>query len=99
MGKILACTVAQCESVAIYGEKKSCVSSIEDMIDFATAILGYDIMVLFTTSTRGSKQQVMVGQVKGWSSAILENRWMGTAAEGVGDLSVEGVGNLSVEGV
>ncbi|XP_056169071.1 polygalacturonase non-catalytic subunit AroGP2-like [Syzygium oleosum] len=57
MGKILARTIAQCESAAMYGEKKSCVSSIEDTIDFATAILGHDVMVLSTTSTGGSKQQ------------------------------------------
>ncbi|XP_056168960.1 polygalacturonase non-catalytic subunit AroGP2-like [Syzygium oleosum] len=69
MGKILARTIAQCESAAIYGEKKSCVSSIKDTIDFATAILGHDVMVLSTTSTGGSKQQVMVGQVKRMESS------------------------------
>ncbi|XP_030446019.2 polygalacturonase 1 beta-like protein 1 [Syzygium oleosum] len=69
MGKILARTIALCESAVIYGEKKSCVSSIEDTIDFATAILGHDVMVLSTTSTGGSKQQVMVGHVKRMESS------------------------------
>ncbi|KAI6667923.1 hypothetical protein NL676_007131 [Syzygium grande] len=63
MEKIMAHTLGQCEGAAIHGETKRCVASIEDMIDFATAILGHDVVVRSTEGTGGSKQEVLIGLV------------------------------------
>ncbi|KAL3751735.1 hypothetical protein ACJRO7_012552 [Eucalyptus globulus] len=64
MGKILAQTLGECEGAALQEETKRCVASIEDMIDFATSVLGHDVMVRSTESARGSKQEVLIGVVK-----------------------------------
>ncbi|KAL3751728.1 hypothetical protein ACJRO7_012545 [Eucalyptus globulus] len=64
MGKILAQTLGECEGAALQEETKRCVASIEDMIDFATLVLGHDVMVRSTESARGSKQEVLIGVVK-----------------------------------
>ncbi|XP_030449417.1 polygalacturonase-1 non-catalytic subunit beta-like [Syzygium oleosum] len=63
MEKIMAHTLGQCEGAAIHGETKRCVASIEDMIDFATSILGHDVAVRSTEGTGGSKQEVLIGLV------------------------------------
>ncbi|KAL3751732.1 hypothetical protein ACJRO7_012549 [Eucalyptus globulus] len=62
MEKIMALTLGQCE-VANLGETKMCVASIEDMIDFATSILGHDVMVRSTEGSGGSKQEVLIGLI------------------------------------
>ncbi|KAK3443145.1 hypothetical protein EUGRSUZ_B03334 [Eucalyptus grandis] len=64
MGKIMAQTLGECEGAALQDETKRCVASIEDMIDFATSVLGHDVMVRSTESARGSKQEVLIGVVK-----------------------------------
>ncbi|XP_030449418.1 polygalacturonase 1 beta-like protein 2 [Syzygium oleosum] len=61
--KIMALTLGQCEVATIQGKTKRCVASIEDMIDFATSILGHDIMVRSTEGTGGSKQEVLIGLI------------------------------------
>ncbi|KAF8017821.1 hypothetical protein BT93_H2888 [Corymbia citriodora subsp. variegata] len=63
MEKIMARTLGLCEDAKIQGETKRCVASIEDMIDFATSILGHDIMVRSTEGTEGSKQEVLIGLI------------------------------------
>ncbi len=47
------------------GETKRCVSSAEDMIDFAISILGRNVTVRTTQNVSGSKQKIMIGSVKG----------------------------------
>ncbi|KAL3751730.1 hypothetical protein ACJRO7_012547 [Eucalyptus globulus] len=64
MGKIMAQTLGECEGAGVQDETKRCVASIEDMIDFATSVLGHDVMVRSTESARGSKQEVLIGLVK-----------------------------------
>ncbi|KAI6686550.1 hypothetical protein NL676_032463 [Syzygium grande] len=63
MEKIMAHTLGQCEGAADPGETKRCVASIEDMIDFATSMLGHDVTIRSTEGTGGSKQEVLIGLV------------------------------------
>ncbi|KAM7468641.1 hypothetical protein LguiB_016203 [Lonicera macranthoides] len=65
MANILADTLTECERSPSPGETKRCVGSVEDMIDFATSVLGRNVVVRSTDSTFGSKQNVMIGNVKG----------------------------------
>ncbi|KAI3887816.1 hypothetical protein MKW92_025578 [Papaver armeniacum] len=65
MEGILKNTVGECERVPSEGETKKCVGSIEDMIDFATSVLGQNVVVRSTESVKGSKQDIMIGQVQG----------------------------------
>lgn len=54
-----------CERAPSKGETKRCVSSLEDMIDFAAAVLGRNVVVRTTQSVGGSKQNIMIGSVRG----------------------------------
>ncbi|KAE8704961.1 putative polygalacturonase non-catalytic subunit [Hibiscus syriacus] len=47
------------------GETKRCVGSAEDMIDFATSVLGRNVEVRTTESVNGSKQNIKIGTVRG----------------------------------
>ncbi|XP_022159130.1 polygalacturonase 1 beta-like protein 3 [Momordica charantia] len=58
-------TVTECERAASAGETKRCVGSMEDMIDFATSVLGRNLAVRTTENTEGSKGKIMIGAVKG----------------------------------
>ncbi|BAF26486.1 bURP domain-containing protein 16 precursor [Oryza sativa Japonica Group] len=58
-------TVAQCQSSPSKGETKRCVTSAEDMIDFAVAMLGDDIVVRSTVLPNGPGESIMIGKVKG----------------------------------
>ncbi|XP_051115845.1 polygalacturonase 1 beta-like protein 1 [Andrographis paniculata] len=58
-------TLIECERAPSPGETKRCIASIEDMIDFATTVLGRDIIVRTTESTNGSSREVMIGNVRG----------------------------------
>ncbi|XP_030511650.1 polygalacturonase-1 non-catalytic subunit beta-like isoform X2 [Rhodamnia argentea] len=62
--KIMVRTLSLCEKAPIQGETKRCVSSVEDMIDFATSILGHDIKLHSTESAGGSKRDILIGRVK-----------------------------------
>ncbi|KAL3751737.1 hypothetical protein ACJRO7_012554 [Eucalyptus globulus] len=64
MEKIMVRTLSLCEKAPIRGETKRCVSSVEDMIDFATSILGHDIKLHSTKSDEGSKHDILIGRVK-----------------------------------
>ncbi|KAL4278396.1 hypothetical protein GQ457_03G011820 [Hibiscus cannabinus] len=57
--------ISKCERPASRGETKRCVGSVEDMIDFATSVLGRGVTVRTTENVTGSKQEIMIGEVKG----------------------------------
>ncbi|XP_075480689.1 polygalacturonase-1 non-catalytic subunit beta-like [Primulina tabacum] len=68
MSKMLTDSLSECERPPSPGETKRCVTSIEDMIDFATSMLGRNIVVHTTENTKGSKADIMIGKVKGINS-------------------------------
>ncbi|XP_058747633.1 polygalacturonase non-catalytic subunit AroGP2-like [Vicia villosa] len=65
MDKMIVDSLGECERAPSKGETKRCVGSLEDMIDFATSVLGHDVTVRSTENLNGSGKSVMVGQVKG----------------------------------
>ncbi|KAI5436950.1 polygalacturonase 1 beta-like protein 3 [Lathyrus oleraceus] len=65
MEKMMRDSLGDCERVPSRGETKRCVGSIEDMIDFATSVLGRNVIVRTTENLNGSKKSVMVGRVNG----------------------------------
>ncbi|KAI4356686.1 hypothetical protein L6164_000690 [Bauhinia variegata] len=65
MEKFMKDSLGDCERAPSKGETKRCVGSIEDMIDFATSVLGPNVAVRSTEGINGSKNNVMVGSVKG----------------------------------
>ena len=65
MDKMIVDSLGECERAPSMGETKRCVGSLEDMIDFATSVLGRDVTVRSTESVNGSGKNVMVGRVKG----------------------------------
>ncbi|XP_022851645.1 polygalacturonase-1 non-catalytic subunit beta-like [Olea europaea var. sylvestris] len=65
MAKMLADSLSECERAPSPGETKRCVASIEDMIDFATSVLGRNVVVRTTESTRGYNSNIIIGKVKG----------------------------------
>ncbi|KAL7171489.1 hypothetical protein ACSBR2_036194 [Camellia fascicularis] len=65
MESILADTLSECERAPSHGKTKRCVGSAEDLIDFAISALGRNVVVGTTQNTNGSKQDVMIGLVKG----------------------------------
>ncbi|PKU76880.1 BURP domain-containing protein 12-like [Dendrobium catenatum] len=65
MAKAVASTVADCERLPSRGETKRCATSAEDMIDFAVSTLGSNVEVRSSTNTKGSKGNILIGEVKG----------------------------------
>ncbi|KAI9170222.1 hypothetical protein LWI28_024716 [Acer negundo] len=65
MERIMKDALNDCERTPSQGETKRCVASAEDMIDFATSVLGHDVALRTTESVKGSKQNILVGTVKG----------------------------------
>ncbi|KAL5063199.1 hypothetical protein RYX36_024936 [Vicia faba] len=65
MDKMIVDSLNECERAPSKGETKRCVGSLEDMIDFATSVLGHDVTVRSTENLNGSGKNVMVGKVKG----------------------------------
>ncbi|QHO03159.1 uncharacterized protein DS421_13g430000 [Arachis hypogaea] len=65
MDKMIKDSMGECTRAPSAGETKRCVGSVEDMIDFATSVLGRDITVRSTENVNGSKKNVMVSKVKG----------------------------------
>ncbi|XP_020599048.1 BURP domain-containing protein 12-like [Phalaenopsis equestris] len=47
------------------GETKRCATSAEDIIDFAVSVLGSKVEVRSTANTKGSRSNILVGEVKG----------------------------------
>lgn len=64
MDKILTSSLSECERAPSPGETKRCVGSVEDMIDFATSVLGRNVVVRTTQNVNGSKKNVMVDRVQ-----------------------------------
>ncbi|XP_061372333.1 polygalacturonase 1 beta-like protein 3 [Gastrolobium bilobum] len=65
LDKMIMDSLGECERAPSRGENKRCVGSVEDMIDFATSVLGRNVAVRSTESVNGSKKNVMVGRVEG----------------------------------
>lgn len=65
MASVIENALEECQRAPSRGETKRCVGSAEDMIDFAVSVLGGDVVVRTTESTRGSSGKVMVGEVRG----------------------------------
>lgn len=63
--KMMTDSLADCERAPSPGEVKRCVASIEDMVDFATSVLGRNVVVRSTDNIQGSKGNIMIGNVKG----------------------------------
>ncbi|OMO80242.1 hypothetical protein COLO4_24168 [Corchorus olitorius] len=55
----------ECERAPSRGETKRCVGSAEDMIDFATSVLGRNVELRTTENVNGSKQNIKIGNVRG----------------------------------
>lgn len=64
MDMILTNSLSECERAPSQGETKRCVGSIEDLIDFATSVLGRNVVVRTTENINGSKRNVTVGSIK-----------------------------------
>ncbi|KAM7269124.1 hypothetical protein ACFE04_024621 [Oxalis oulophora] len=65
MEKMIVNSLHECEREPSVGETKRCVGSAEDMIDFATSVLGNKVVVRTTDNTKGSKEDIMIGSVTG----------------------------------
>lgn len=65
MESIIKDALSDCERAPSKGETKRCVGSAEDMIDFATSVLGNNVALHTTENAKGSKQDIMIGTVKG----------------------------------
>ncbi|KAL6192524.1 hypothetical protein ACLB2K_033611 [Fragaria x ananassa] len=65
MEKIITDALQECERAPSKGETKRCVASAEDMIDFATSVLGRNVVVRTTDNVSGAKGDIVVGSVKG----------------------------------
>jgi hypothetical protein len=65
MERIILDALAECERSPSPGETKRCAGSAEDMIDFATSVLGRNVAVRTTDNVNGSKKNIMIGSIKG----------------------------------
>ncbi|EPS60630.1 polygalacturonase-1 non-catalytic subunit beta, partial [Genlisea aurea] len=65
LSETIANSLRECERAPSPGETKRCVSSIEDMIDFATSVLGRNSAARTTATTAGSGGEIKIGEVKG----------------------------------
>ncbi|OIS96021.1 PREDICTED: polygalacturonase-1 non-catalytic subunit beta-like [Nicotiana attenuata] len=65
IAKMIGDALTECERAPSAGETKRCINSAEDMIDFATSVLGRNVVVRTTENTKGSKENIMIGSVKG----------------------------------
>ncbi|KAH0909770.1 hypothetical protein HID58_033091 [Brassica napus] len=71
MAGIISSAISECERPPSYGETKRCVGSAEDMIDFATSVLGHGVVVRTTENVVGSKKKIVIGKVKGINGGDL----------------------------
>ncbi|NP_001311950.1 polygalacturonase-1 non-catalytic subunit beta-like precursor [Nicotiana tabacum] len=65
VAKMIGDALTECERAPSAGETKRCINSAEDMIDFATSVLGRNVVVRTTENTKGSKENIIIGSVKG----------------------------------
>ncbi|KAJ4711108.1 Polygalacturonase-1 non-catalytic subunit beta like [Melia azedarach] len=68
MERIIKDALSECERAPSMGETKRCVGSAEDMIDFATSVLGNNVALRTTENVKGSKQNILIGSIKGINS-------------------------------
>ncbi|CAA7018341.1 unnamed protein product [Microthlaspi erraticum] len=71
MATIISSAISECERPPSHGETKRCVGSAEDMIDFATSVLGRGVVVRTTENVVGSKKKIVIGKVKGINGGDL----------------------------
>ena len=64
METMIVKSLSECKGAPNPGETKRCVSSAEDMIDFAVSVLGRNIDILTTKNVNGSKQNIMIGSIE-----------------------------------
>ncbi|KAM7250201.1 hypothetical protein ACFE04_022084 [Oxalis oulophora] len=64
MEKLISDALVECEREPSKDETKRCVGSLEDMIDFVTSVLGRNVVVRTTENTKGSKTNIMIGEIK-----------------------------------
>ncbi|KAL5826723.1 hypothetical protein ACOSQ3_018559 [Xanthoceras sorbifolium] len=62
--RIIKEALKDCERKPNQGETKRCVGSAEDMIDFATSVLGRDVILRKTKNNKGAMQNILIGAVK-----------------------------------
>ncbi|CAL1383434.1 unnamed protein product [Linum trigynum] len=65
MEAMIANSLSECERSPSPGETKRCVGSAEDMIDFATSVLGRRVELRTTANVEGAKRKILIGAVKG----------------------------------
>ncbi|GAY38886.1 hypothetical protein CUMW_040140 [Citrus unshiu] len=65
MERVILNALAECERAPSPGETKRCVGSVEDMIDFATSVLGRNVVARTTQNVNGSKRRVTISSVSG----------------------------------
>ncbi|KAJ0978046.1 hypothetical protein J5N97_013520 [Dioscorea zingiberensis] len=65
LGRAIGDTINECERAASRGETKRCVTSAEDMIDFAVSVLGSNVVPRSTENAQGSGGFILIGKVKG----------------------------------
>ncbi|GAB2214250.1 hypothetical protein Droror1_Dr00018591 [Drosera rotundifolia] len=65
MESMIHSALAECERAPSRGEKKRCVGSAEDMIDFAVSVLGRSAELRTTENVNGAKGNILIGNVKG----------------------------------
>ncbi|KAE8698904.1 Polygalacturonase-1 non-catalytic subunit beta [Hibiscus syriacus] len=61
---IMLNALKECERAPSPGEIKRCVGSAEDMLDFATSVLGRRVDVRTTENVNGSKNYIKIGEVR-----------------------------------
>ncbi|KAG2302558.1 hypothetical protein Bca4012_060888 [Brassica carinata] len=71
MAGIISSAISECERPPSPGETKRCVGSAEDMIDFATTVLGRGVVVRTTENVVGSKKKIVIGKVRGINGGDL----------------------------
>ncbi|KAE8710209.1 Polygalacturonase-1 non-catalytic subunit beta [Hibiscus syriacus] len=61
---IMLDALKECERAPSPGETKRCVGSAEDMLDFATSVLGRNVEARTTKNVNGSKNNIKIGTIR-----------------------------------
>ncbi|XP_020230302.1 polygalacturonase 1 beta-like protein 1 [Cajanus cajan] len=61
--RVMVNALKECERAPSKGETKRCVSSAEQMIDFAVSVVGPNVALRWTENVNGSGSSVMIGRV------------------------------------
>ncbi|EEF37021.1 polygalacturonase 1 beta-like protein 3 [Ricinus communis] len=65
METLMLDALTECERAPSPGETKRCIGSAEDLIDFATSVLGRNVVARTTANVNGSKKNIKIGSIKG----------------------------------